>query len=524
MTEAYQKKYGSSVILLIAISTIVRAFLAATLELGNDEVYYVLYARYPDWSHFDHPLMVGFMIQLFSLNLLFESELFIRLSSIVIGAINIWLMFQIGKTIKSERVGFIATTLYVASIYSSVIAGIFILPDTPQSLFWLLSVFLMIKILPSEIIYRRTGLMMLLLGCILGLGILSKYTTVYLWLGMGLYFLFYKREWFKSPYLYLALLITAIVSSPILFWNYQNEWVSFAFQSGRVSALDFTINFNYFISESIGEILYNNPINFVLIALTLLAYLNGKLYINISYLQIILLATLPLIATFLLVSFSRSTLPHWSAPSYTTLLIVVAVWLDQWKNQKLAKRVLLASNGLLILVLILGYMQVNLGLISFDQDTDYHRLGKNDPSLDLYGYDQVGKAFSGLVEQDISNKTMPFNSVLVGDNWFPLANFDYYAASPIDMSSYGLGPLENTHKYAWINQVNGGFKKGMSAYYITDSRYYRLANNEIISCFEQVELADTIQVYRSGKIAKRAFVYRLKNMVKIPEETLPTSQ
>ena len=244
MAEANQKKYSSYVILLIAISIIVRAFLASRLELGNDEVYYVLYARYPDWSHFDHPLMVGFFIQLFSLNLLFESELFIRLSSIVIGAINIWLMFQIGTMIKSPRVGFIAALLYVASIYSTVIAGIFILPDTPQSFFWLISIYLMIKILPSEIIYRRTGLMMLLLGIILGLGILSKYTTVFLWLGMGLYFLFYKRAWFKSPYLYLALFLTVLVSSPILIWNYQNDWVSFVFQSGRISSQGLTINFN----------------------------------------------------------------------------------------------------------------------------------------------------------------------------------------------------------------------------------------------------------------------------------------
>ena len=88
-----KNKYGSYVILLIIISTIIRGFLAATLELGNDEVYYVLYARFPDWSHFDHPLMVGLVIQLFSLDLLFESEFFIRLSSIIFGAFNIWVIY-----------------------------------------------------------------------------------------------------------------------------------------------------------------------------------------------------------------------------------------------------------------------------------------------------------------------------------------------------------------------------------------------------------------------------------------------
>jgi uncharacterized membrane protein len=70
--------------------------------------------------------MVGFVIQLFSLNLLLESELFIRLSSVLFGAINIWIMYQIGRIVKNDRVGFYAAVLYVASIYATVIAGIFI--------------------------------------------------------------------------------------------------------------------------------------------------------------------------------------------------------------------------------------------------------------------------------------------------------------------------------------------------------------------------------------------------------------
>ena len=73
---------------LLAISAIVRAVLAAWLEFGNDEVYYWTYALYPDWSHFDHPPMVGWVIQLFSLNLLLDSEFFIRLASVVFMTAN----------------------------------------------------------------------------------------------------------------------------------------------------------------------------------------------------------------------------------------------------------------------------------------------------------------------------------------------------------------------------------------------------------------------------------------------------
>jgi len=65
---------------------------------------------------------------------------------------------------------------------------------------------------------------------------------------------------------------------------------------------------------------------------------------------------------------------------------------------------------------------------------------------------------------------MSEESILVGNYWFPLANFDYYEASPIGMRSFGIGQLDQIHKYACINRAHGGFKKGIDAYYLTTSR------------------------------------------------------
>ena len=136
-----EKKIYKVLVLLIGISAIVRAFFAWALEFGNDEVYYWTYALYPDLSHFDHPPMVGFVIQLFSLDLLFNNELFIRLGSVILGSVNTWIIFLIGKKIKDSLTGLYAAFLYTSSIYCFVIAGIFILPDTPQLFFWLLSLY-----------------------------------------------------------------------------------------------------------------------------------------------------------------------------------------------------------------------------------------------------------------------------------------------------------------------------------------------------------------------------------------------
>ena len=96
-------KTKQTLALIIVLSVLVRGLLAWWLELGNDEVYYWTYALYPALSHFDHPPMVGFFIQVFSFNLFWDNELFLRLSSVVLGGFNTWIIYNIGREIKIGR-------------------------------------------------------------------------------------------------------------------------------------------------------------------------------------------------------------------------------------------------------------------------------------------------------------------------------------------------------------------------------------------------------------------------------------
>src|SRR5258708_36067676 len=128
-----QKQYKRTVLILISVATLVRFFLATQLELGNDEVYYWTYALYPDWSHFDHPPMIGIMTQLFSLNLFFTDDFFLRLGPIVLSAASTWIIFGIGKKIKDSRAGLYATFLFTGSIYCSIISGFSLTTAAPLS-------------------------------------------------------------------------------------------------------------------------------------------------------------------------------------------------------------------------------------------------------------------------------------------------------------------------------------------------------------------------------------------------------
>lgn len=505
--------------ILIAISAIIRGFIAGFIEFGNDEVYYWTYALYPDWSHFDHPPMLGWVIQFFTLDLLLDSEFFIRLASVVFGSINTCLIFLIGKKIYNERAGFIASLLYTSSIYCFVIAGIFILPDTPQSLFWMLSIYLLTNVVSVDNDFSKQKGFLLLAAIVLGLGMLSKYTTVFIWFGFGLYVLLYDRKWFRTWQLYASVLISLLLIFPILYWNIQNEFISFTFHSERVDVSGSALHFDYFFRELFGQIIYNNPITFLVIVIALIAFFKRRISIKSEYSRFLLLSAFPLIILFLGFSLFRATLPHWTSPAYMTLLIFPAIYLDEKFPNKLFSWPTKSALALLITILFLGIWHINFGLFPIDNSSKEVSKGKKDFSLDMYGWSQFANQIQSQLSEDKNNAIVDDDVVLLSHKWFPAAHLDYYVARPLGMKLMAIGSLDQIHKYAWINEERGGFKLGMDAYFITTSHFYKNPDY-LTDYFSEIKWHKKFPIYRSGKIVEYVSVYLLKDLKMIPENEI----
>ena len=117
------------------------------MALGVDESYYWAYSQYLKWNYFDHPPMVSVFIRLSTLNLTLDSiEGFVRLSSVVGCALSSWLLYKTCAILHSSRAGFYAVCMYNASYYAAITAGLFIMPDTPQMVFFTLSLYVIAKI------------------------------------------------------------------------------------------------------------------------------------------------------------------------------------------------------------------------------------------------------------------------------------------------------------------------------------------------------------------------------------------
>ncbi len=517
MNSSPEEDIKKALWILIGITGIVRLWIAATLELSVDEVYYWTYALYPDWSHFDHPPMVGFIIQLFSLNLLFDSEIALRLGAVVLAALNTFIIFQIGKSIKNSMTGLYAAYLFNASVYCSVLAGNFILPDTPQLFFWLLSLYLLLVVLPTNPKAKGSGVRMLLAGLTIGLSVYSKYHGVFIWVGAGLYILMYNRDWLKSPALYGAALISVAFTVPIIIWNIQNDWISFAFHGDRVTNR-VGIRLDYFFTELVGQVAYNNPVNYVFIIMAIIAFAKGKQFLKPETGRILLLNALPLWAVFTSFSLFRQTLPHWSAPAFTPLILLVAAYLDEKAMlsypkylEKLVPKVIRYALGLLYGLLVVAWLLINFYPGTIGRTDTFSKYGDTDFTLDMYGWDQIKDGFEAIAKRDRLSGLMADNAPIICPKYFPGTEIDYYVARPLGMTLLQYGNLKDIHKYAWINESRAQPLPGDDAYMITTSNWYSDPYKIYVDNFESIVPTDTITISRSGQTAYYAFVYRMIN-------------
>jgi len=503
-----------TVLIIISIATGVRLVLASLLELGNDEVYYWTYASYPALSHFDHPLMVGVLAQLFTDNLFFKDDFYLRLGPIMLAAVSSWFIYRIATMLKNEKAGLIAVLLFSSSIYCSIIGGFALTPDAPEIYFWLISLYFILSALGTGEITKKEKTEIILFGISGGLAMLSKYHGVFLWVGVILFIVFINREWFREPSLYLAMGVSLIIISPIAIWNYQNQFISFTFHGDRVTP-SWTLRPDYFFRELAGQFAYHNPLNVILIIPALISLLKGQTRMAKNYKYLLLFTSIPLWLVFTCFALFRSTFPHWTGPAFISLIIIAAdFWADRTEKDltkfSVPLKFRLPSYFLLTLLIVAVYL-INYSPSRFGKTDSPQTLGKGDFTQDMYGWEELGKQFIKVARREEREHKMKMHSNIIAHKWYPAAHEDFYIAQAADRKLFGIGTLSDLHKYAWINRQRGGLKKGADYYYIALSNYYRDPFTSFGKYFDRIEPIDTIQVERNGTIMRNAFVFRMKN-------------
>lgn len=222
-------------LLLILVTAVIRVLLAVLMDFGNGESYYLAGTREPHLSYFDQPplaLWLGWAMLALTGS---DDPAVIRLPFILIFAATTWTLFSLTRRLISAWAGFYAALMLNISAVFTVSVGGWFQPDGPLMLLWLLTAWALARVMLDPGQRERAWTWWLLVGLLLGLTLLAKYHAVFLVAGAGLFALTRpdQRHWVRHPGPYVAGLLALAVASPVLIWNVQNDWVSFAFQGGR---------------------------------------------------------------------------------------------------------------------------------------------------------------------------------------------------------------------------------------------------------------------------------------------------
>jgi len=265
---------------------------------------------------------------LYFTNFISESEWGVRLVNIFSFSIAAVYIFKLTREITDEKTALNAVIIFLSILIVN--AGFIITTtDSPIILFWTLSLYYTYKAIfyGSLRDYILTGLM-------IGFMMLSKYTAIILVFSILIFILIKRRDILLNIKFYLALLIAFIIVSPMLWWNYQNGWISFLFQLSHGSSKTYDLNFGTFFEYIGSQFGLFSPV----FAAVLFYYLiKDKLYYKDDKLFFISLSVALTLGFFAYKSLFKSMGVNFAAPAYIGGVIVVAYAISKYELKKTFK-------------------------------------------------------------------------------------------------------------------------------------------------------------------------------------------
>jgi dolichol-phosphate mannosyltransferase len=217
----------------LAVGLLVYVFALRLVYLGQaellpEEAYYWNYSRHLDIGYFDHPPMVAWLISL-GTTAFGVSQVGVRIGAVFCAAATAFFTYRLTRNL------FDASTALLATVLSQVLpfffaAGMVMTPDTPLVAAWIAELFFLERALVAGRSVAWWGV-----GLFMGVGLLSKY-SIGLLAPAALVFMLLDpqaRRWLRRWQPYAAALLALAIFSPVIVWNAQNDWASFAFQTTR---------------------------------------------------------------------------------------------------------------------------------------------------------------------------------------------------------------------------------------------------------------------------------------------------
>jgi dolichol-phosphate mannosyltransferase len=216
------------VIWLMVYAFVLRLVYLGSVELLPEEAYYWNYSRHLDIGYLDHPPMVAWLIRL-GTALFGQSQFGVRIGALGCGIVASLFTYRLTRNLFDEASA-LRALLLAQTLPFFFLSGLLITPDAPLTAAWAASLYY----LERALLAGRPGAWWLA-GVALGVGAISKY-SIGLLVPATLAFMLWDaeaRRWWRRWEPYGAALLAAVIFSPVILWNAEHGWASFAFQTSR---------------------------------------------------------------------------------------------------------------------------------------------------------------------------------------------------------------------------------------------------------------------------------------------------
>jgi len=308
-----------AVFVLVLAMVVLRCLVARRLNLETDEAYYWLWSRHLALSYYDHPPLIAYLIR-FGTALFGNTAFGVRSMAIAAMLVASALLYALTVILFDDRRLGVLATLWFNIMPHTAFFSVVMYPDTPAILFWALCCVALAMVWKSG-----RGEWWYLAGAALGLLLLSKYTGVFLLAGIVIWLSasVQMRGWLKRREPYLAALLALLLFSPVILWNAEHHWASFAKQFGH--ALDRTDGGLGEVASFVGvQALFVSPLIFAFaVGGLVVASYRGFVRQEANWL-LLACAVAPMLAYFLVHALSAEVLPQWPSAAYA-IAVVAAI-------------------------------------------------------------------------------------------------------------------------------------------------------------------------------------------------------
>lgn len=464
-----------------------RLFLLPFMGLMPQDAYYHFYGENLSLSYFDHPGMIGYILRLFTA--VFGKSVFVvKFADFFITSLTLLSFYKLGTLFLSKAklnnaLVLLSTTLFIT------ILSVNSTPDVPLILFWTLSLIAL-----SKAIFEDKKIYWLIAGITMGLAFDSKYTALLLQIGL-LAFLFFSNTYRKlllSPWLWASLLLSALVTFPVWYWNYQNDFASFLFQSSdRTGSISkFELQPRYFFGAIGHQVFLLLPILFITFFSLLYKHIKKALtkFSLPSDKTLFLLAFfLPTFLGFFLLTPIYWVKLNWMMPSYITGVLLAAMVL----RKKHIKTQIYISGALHLLASI----QVLFYVAPIKSDDTW------------IGWEEL------VIETELLQKQHPNTFIFADDGYKTTACMTFFAEQKIYAQNI-IGKHALHFDYIGDDLTT---LKGKNALFIdSDKRFkneLKKGNHpvELDDYFSKVSELDPIIIEINGKKTRKFWVYSCEN-------------